>query len=185
MNNLKKSIKQDRDTATTIVHEFCHRYLDFTGDTYCSGGKCKSLKPSDALENPDSYAYFAADAQFEKTLAAIKAKRKAKKPRKTPPKHERQEVRPTPQPPPTQKQETRSEVHQRVLRGLIEIVRSNPLVADRGEPLFALFRSVPSDQSMALHDRLEPGSPKDDFAQYLKNHFAPHREAGLEILRTN
>jgi hypothetical protein len=63
VNNLRTAIKAEWVTAHTILHEFCHRYLDFTGDTYCSNC-CEGLSAGDALKNPDSYAGFVEDLHF-------------------------------------------------------------------------------------------------------------------------
>jgi hypothetical protein len=71
VDNIRKSIKPEWAAAETIIHEFCHRYLDFSGDTYCSNC-CEDLSPADALKNPDSYAGFVRDLHF----ALIKPKTK-------------------------------------------------------------------------------------------------------------
>ncbi len=74
MNNLRNMIRPDWACAHTIVHEFAHRYLNFSGDTYCTGC-CEGLSAEDALKNPDSYAGLVQDLHFEK----LKAQRKAQK----------------------------------------------------------------------------------------------------------
>jgi outer membrane protein OmpA-like peptidoglycan-associated protein len=51
----------DLSLAETIVHEFSHSF-DFTDDEeYCEGGCSPGLSTSDALDNADSYAQFAAE----------------------------------------------------------------------------------------------------------------------------
>lgn len=73
MNNLRTQMKPDWTTAATIIHEFAHRYLGFTGDTYCDGG-CEGLSPAEALKNPDSYSNLVQDLHFAKLQASRKTK---------------------------------------------------------------------------------------------------------------
>jgi len=75
-------------------------------------------------------------------------------------------------------------VDQRILRGLIEIVRRYPVDGDpRHQPVIELFRTVPADQARRLYSRLEPGAATDDFAQYLKQQFPQTRPEALRVLR--
>ena len=93
--------------------------------------------------------------------------------------------------------ETWAQVHQRVLKGLIEIVTANKLADEekrlgkfasyeeepRRVSLRTLIDSVPDVHARRLHDRLEPGAETDDFANYLKWHFPNTRPDALGILR--
>jgi hypothetical protein len=76
VNNLRASAVPAAAAARTIIHEFCHRYLHFYGDTYCNNC-CEDLSPGDALKNPDSYAWFVQDLHFEMLAANARAKAKA------------------------------------------------------------------------------------------------------------
>lgn len=76
MNNLKGQLLPVKLTAETIIHEFAHRYLNFSGDTYCEWD-CGKLSPDSALTNPDSYSMLAGEIWFEEEIAALKAKKKA------------------------------------------------------------------------------------------------------------
>lgn len=75
-NNLRSQMKPDWIGARTILHEFAHRYLIFTGDTYCTGCCEEGLSPESALKNPDSYAGFVWDIHFDKEKAERKEKKK-------------------------------------------------------------------------------------------------------------
>lgn len=75
MNVLRKQMKSEWTGASTIIHEFAHRYLNFTGDIYCSGC-CEGLSEKDALKNPDSYSGFVWDLHFAKFKAGAKEKKK-------------------------------------------------------------------------------------------------------------
>lgn len=93
--------------------------------------------------------------------------------------------------------ETRAQVDQRVLNELIAIVKAHPIANEdkqlgkfstddeepRRVPLRELMESVPSAHARGLHDRLEPGAAKDDFAAYLKLHLPNTRDEGLAVLR--
>ena len=80
LNNMHGAMRPAELAGRTIVHEFCHRYLNFFGDTYCDGGACADLSPADALKNSDSYAMLAGDLQDAKVLAELKKKASEKKP---------------------------------------------------------------------------------------------------------
>jgi len=71
MNNLNTQIAPTDVGAQTIIHEFAHRYLDFSGDNYCDGC-CQGINPDAALKNPDSYAGFIRDLHFKKISIARK-----------------------------------------------------------------------------------------------------------------
>jgi hypothetical protein len=71
VNNLRVQMKPDWMGAQTIIHEFCHRYLNFYGDVYCDDC-CKGLSQEDALKNPDSYAGLVRDMHFKKESTARK-----------------------------------------------------------------------------------------------------------------
>ncbi|HVE85733.1 MAG TPA: hypothetical protein VND93_22920 [Myxococcales bacterium] len=80
--------------------------------------------------------------------------------------------------------ETRAEVHQRVLKEMIKLVKDFPTDGeDRLKGLTDLFRTVPDPQVGGLFYRLHPGAPTDDFAQYFKNNFGVSRKEGLLFLR--
>ncbi|MBD2520090.1 DUF4157 domain-containing protein, partial [Nostoc sp. FACHB-973] len=75
-------------------------------------------------------------------------------------------------------------IYEQILNGMINIVKKYPEdQEDRLEALTQLFATVSSDQAKNLYNRLEPGSPKDDFAQYFKNQFPKSRTQGLAFLR--
>ncbi|MET0396725.1 MAG: DUF4157 domain-containing protein [Longimicrobiaceae bacterium] len=80
--------------------------------------------------------------------------------------------------------ETRASVHQRMLKGMIELVGRFPSDDEaRQEALVGLLGTVPEEQVAGLYHRLEPGAPKDDFALYFKQKFAFSRAEGLTYLR--
>ncbi|MEW5930289.1 MAG: DUF4157 domain-containing protein [Gemmatimonadota bacterium] len=80
--------------------------------------------------------------------------------------------------------ESRASVHQRVLKGMIELVKLHPSDdLSRQEGLVRLFETVPEDQVAGLYHRLEPGARTDDFAQYFKDKYAFSRAEGLLVLR--
>jgi hypothetical protein len=80
INNLKPMMTMHNiqlPTAKTIIHEFAHRYLNFTGDHYCDPVEgCADMDADDALENADSYGDFAGDLFFEKYVRDYTNRRK-------------------------------------------------------------------------------------------------------------
>jgi Protein-glutamine gamma-glutamyltransferase len=67
---------------------------------------------------------------------------------------------------------------------MIEVVKSHPMDAgDRLDALRPVFEAVPPNDAQDLYDRLEPGAPTDDFAQYFKTHFRNSRDDALALLR--
>jgi hypothetical protein len=64
VDNIRASMKPEWSSAETILHEFCHRYLDFDDEDYCSNC-CEGLSAAQALKNPDSYSGFVRDLHFE------------------------------------------------------------------------------------------------------------------------
>ncbi len=79
--------------------------------------------------------------------------------------------------------ETWAEVHQRILKGLIDITKAHLGEEERRQPLYDLFESVPANRAKGLYDRLNPGAVTDDFAQYLKNNFPHIRSEALNVLK--
>lgn len=80
--------------------------------------------------------------------------------------------------------ETWQAIHQRILQGMIKIVKQYTKDGeDRLEALTEIFATMPADEARRLYNRLEPGAPKDDFAQYFKNNFPQSRALGLASLR--
>jgi len=80
MNSLRDGTVPEWLTGHTIVHEFAHRYLDFTGDPEYCAGACTDITPAQALKNPDSYASLAQDIYDKKTIAELKKARAQKPP---------------------------------------------------------------------------------------------------------
>lgn len=80
--------------------------------------------------------------------------------------------------------ETRASVHQRMLKGMIELVGRFPSDDEaRQEALVGLFGTVPEEQVAGLYHRLEPGAKTDDFALYFRQKFTFTRAEGLTYLR--